>query len=37
MIWIDWNAAAGREMKDIHPLLVLSPSAFNQRIGYPGM
>jgi mRNA interferase MazF len=37
MIWIDCNPAAGREMKDVHPLLVLSPSAFNQRTGYPGM
>ena len=33
MIWIDCNPAAGREMKDVHPLLVLSPSEFNQRTG----
>lgn len=25
MIWINCNPQAGREMKDIHPLLVLSP------------
>ena len=28
MIWINCNPQAGREMKDIHPLLVLSPRAF---------
>ena len=33
MIWIDCNPQAGREMKDIHPLLVLSPKAFNHRTG----
>ncbi len=33
MIWIDCNPQAGREMKDIHPLLVLSPRAFNERTG----
>lgn len=26
MIWIDCNPQAGREMKDVHPLLVLSLS-----------
>ena len=25
MIWIDCNPQAGREMKDLHPLMVLSP------------
>ena len=39
IIWIDCNAQAGREMKDPHPFLVLSPSAFNARtslvIGLP--
>ena len=33
MIWINCNPKAGREMKDVHPLLVLSPSEFNARTG----
>jgi mRNA interferase MazF len=33
MIWIDCNTQAGREMKDIHPLVVLSPREFNARTG----
>jgi mRNA interferase MazF len=33
MIWIDCNPQAGREMKDIHPLVVLSPREFNLRTG----
>ena len=33
MIWINCNPQAGREMKDIHPLLVLSPREFNERTG----
>jgi mRNA interferase MazF len=33
MIWIDCSPQAGREMKDMHPLLVLSPKAFNERTG----
>lgn len=33
IIWIDFNPQAGREMKDVHPLLVLSPKAFNDRTG----
>ncbi len=33
IIWIDCNPQVGREMKDIHPLLVLSPKAFNERTG----
>ena len=33
IIWIDCNPQAGREMKDLHPLLVLSPKAFNERTG----
>ncbi len=33
MIWIDCNPQAGREMKDVHPLLVLSPREFNERTG----
>jgi mRNA interferase MazF len=39
MIWIDFNPQTGAEMKDIHPMLVLSPKAFNERtsivIGLP--
>lgn len=39
IIWIDCNPQAGREMKDIHPFLVLSPRIFNARtslvIGLP--
>ncbi len=33
MIWIDCNPQSGREMKDVHPLLVLSPRPFNERTG----
>src|ERR1019366_1680919 len=33
MIWIDCSPQTGREMKDFHPLLVLSPKAFNERTG----
>ena len=33
IIWSDCNAQAGGEMRDIHPLLVLSPQAFNARTG----
>ncbi|MDN5863274.1 MAG: type II toxin-antitoxin system PemK/MazF family toxin [Salinisphaera sp.] len=29
IIWINCNPQAGREMRDIHPFLVLSPRAFN--------
>jgi mRNA interferase MazF len=39
IIWIDCNPQAGRQMRDVHPFLVLSPRAFNQRtslvIGLP--
>jgi mRNA interferase MazF len=39
VIWIDCNPQAGREMRDIHPFLVLSHRAFNERtslvIGLP--
>jgi mRNA interferase MazF len=31
VIWIDCNPQAGREMRDVHPFLVLSPKAFNLR------
>jgi mRNA interferase MazF len=33
MIWIDCNPQAGREMRDRHPLVVLSPREFNERTG----
>jgi mRNA interferase MazF len=33
MIRIDCNPQPGREMRDVHPLLVLSPRAFNERTG----
>jgi mRNA interferase MazF len=33
VIWIDCNPQAGGEMRDFHPMLVLSPSAFNSRTG----
>lgn len=39
LIWIDCNPQAGREMRDPHPFLVLSPRRFNERtalvIGLP--
>ncbi len=39
IIWIDFSPQVGREMKDLHPMLVLSPKAFNERtslvIGLP--
>ena len=39
VIWIDCNPQAGREMRDIHPFLVLSPKMFNEKtslvIGLP--
>jgi mRNA interferase MazF len=39
VIWIDCNPQAGREMRERHPFLVLSPRAFNERtslvIGLP--
>ncbi len=39
IIWIDCNPQVGREMRDIHPFLVLSPRIFNEKtslvIGLP--
>ena len=39
IIWIDCNPQVGREMRDTHPFLVLSPGMFNSRtslvIGLP--
>lgn len=33
MIWINYGPQRGSEMKDEHPMLVLSPRAFNDRTG----
>jgi len=33
IIWIDCNPLMGRETKDVHPVLVLSPKVFNERTG----
>lgn len=33
IIWIDFNPQKGREMRDKHPMLVLSPKQFNQKTG----
>ena len=39
IVWIDCNPQAGREMRDRHPFVVLSPRTFNARtslvIGVP--
>lgn len=39
IIWIDCNPQVGREMRDVHPFLVLSPANFNDKtslvIGLP--
>ncbi len=39
VIWIDCNPQVGREMRDVHPFLVLSPQSFNEKtslvIGLP--
>lgn len=39
VVWIDCSPQAGREMRDPHPFLVLSPNRFNDRtslvIGLP--
>ena len=39
IIWIDCNPQMGREMRDVHPFLVLSPRVFNEKtslvIGLP--
>ncbi len=39
IIWIDCNPQAGREIRDVHPFLVLSPIIFNAKtslvIGLP--
>jgi mRNA interferase MazF len=33
VVWIDCNPQAGSEMRDLRPMLVLSPRAFNGRTG----
>jgi len=33
IIWIDFNPQTGREMRDMHTILVLSPMRFNDRTG----
>ena len=33
MIWIGFSPQLGKEMRDEHPMLVLSTKAFNQRTG----
>jgi mRNA interferase MazF len=33
IIWINFNPQSGREMRDMHPMLVLSPMKFNERTG----
>jgi mRNA interferase MazF len=33
MIWVNFNPGSGQEMKDEHPMLVLSTRAFNERTG----
>ena len=39
IIWIDCNPQVGQEMRNVHPFLVLSPQAFNDKtslvIGLP--
>jgi mRNA interferase MazF len=39
IIWIDCNPQIGKEMRDLHPFLVLSPRIFNEKtslvIGLP--
>ncbi|MFN2411284.1 MAG: type II toxin-antitoxin system PemK/MazF family toxin [Halomonas sp.] len=39
IMWIDCNPQRGKEMRDVHPFLVVSPKAFNERtslvIGLP--
>jgi mRNA interferase MazF len=39
IIWINFNPQAGKEMRDLHPMLVLSTRAYNARtslvIGLP--
>ncbi len=31
IIWINFNPQAGKEMRDVHPMVVLTPRAYNER------
>lgn len=31
VIWINFNPQVGKEMRDVHPLMVLTPRAYNER------
>jgi mRNA interferase MazF len=33
IVWIQHDPQAGREMKGMHPMLVISPKVFNERTG----
>ena len=33
IIWIDFNPQKGREIRDMHPMLVMSPRKFNHQTG----
>jgi mRNA interferase MazF len=33
IIWIDYNPQSGKEMRNMHPMLVLSPQIFNKQTG----
>ncbi|MBT8561277.1 type II toxin-antitoxin system PemK/MazF family toxin [Polynucleobacter paneuropaeus] len=33
MIWINFNPQSGKEMKNEHPMLVISPKPFNEKTG----
>ncbi|MDB5889378.1 MAG: chpAK [Polaromonas sp.] len=39
IIWINFNPQTGKEMRDVHPMVVLTPRAYNERtsllIGLP--
>ncbi len=33
VVWINFNPQSGKEMKDLHPMLVLSPKIYNAKTG----
>lgn len=33
IVWINFNPQTGKEMKDMHPMLVLSPKIYNAKTG----
>jgi len=33
IIWINFNPKVGKEMRDVHPMVVLTPRAYNERTG----